>query len=160
MFRRNHQQKESRTMGTLRKLKMKMRLDRDWHKTLIRGSRNEILIDVDGDKQPDVAILDTTGNGDIDTVAVDLTGDGKFNLYISDTDGNDIPDLILLDEDGTGDVQVLGMGQDVENAVLRAANAVRLAVIAGDYLSEMLDAALDELDHEVKLARKQIKKLR
>lgn len=147
-------------MGTLRKLKIKMRLDHDWHKTLVRGSRNEILIDVDGDKQPDVAILDTTGNGDIDTVAVDLTGDGEFNLYVSDTDGNGIPDLVLLDEDGTGDVQVLGMGQDVENAVLRAANAVRLAVIAGDYLSEVLDAALDELDQEVKLARKQLKKLR
>lgn len=147
-------------MGTLRKLKMKMRLDRDWHKTLIRGSKDEILIDVDGDKQPDVAILDTTGNGDIDTVAVDLTGDGDFNLYISDTDGNGIPDLVLMDEDGAGDLQVLGMGKEVEDAVLAAANAVRLAVIAGDYLSAALDEALDELDHEVKLARKQLRKLR
>ena len=147
-------------MGTLRKLKLKMRLDRDWHKTLIRGSKDEILIDVDGDKQPDVAILDTTGNGDIDTVAVDLTGDGDFNLYISDTDGNGIPDLVLMDEDGTGDLRVLGMGREVEDAVLAAANAVRLAVLTGDYLSAALDEALDRLDHEVKLARKQLKKLR
>ena len=147
-------------MGTLRKLKRKMRLDHDWHKTLVRGSKDEILIDVDGDNQPDVAILDTSGNGDIDTIAVDLTGDGDFNLYISDADGNGVSDMVLLDEAGTGDLQVLGMGQEVEDAVLTAANAVRLAVIAGDYLSAALDQALDELDHEVKQARKQLKKFR
>ena len=152
--------KGSCTMGTLRKLKRKMRLDHDWHKTLVRGSKDEILIDVDGDNQPDVAILDTSGNGDIDTIAVDLTGDGDFNLYISDADGNGVPDMVLLDEAGTGDLQVLGMGQEVEDAVLTAANAVRLAVIAGDYLSAALDQALDELDHEVKQARKQLKKFR
>ena len=147
-------------MGTLRKLKMKMKLDRDWHKTLVRGARNEILIDIDGDKEPDVAIMDTTGNGDIDTIAVDLTGDGEFNLYISDTDGNGIPDLILMDEEGKGDLKVLGMGKEVEDAIITAANAVKVAIATGDYISQLLDAALDDLDREVKLARKQLKKLR
>lgn len=147
-------------MGTLRKLKMKMKFDRDWHKTLVRGSRNEILIDIDGDKEPDVAILDTTGNGDIDTLAVDLTGDGEFNLYISDTDGNGIPDLILMDEEGNGEVKVLGMGKDVENAIIIAASAVKAAIAKGDYIAEVLDAALDDLDREVKIARRQLRKLR
>ncbi len=147
-------------MGTLRELKMKMKLDRDWHKTLVRGGRNEILIDVDGDKQPDIAIMDTTGNGDIDTLAVDLTGDGEFNLYISDTDGNGIPDLILMDEEGNGDLKVLGMGEDVENAIIAAANAVKAAIAAGDYISQVLDAALDDLDKEVRIARKKLRKLR
>ncbi len=147
-------------MGTLRKLKMKMKFDRDWHKTLVRGGRNEILIDLDGDKEPDVAIMDTTGNGDIDTLAVDLTGDGEFNLYIKDTNGNGIPDLILLDEEGDGNAKVLGMGQDVEDAICRAAEAVRIAIAAGDYIAENLELALDNLDKEVKIARKQLKKLR
>ncbi len=147
-------------MGTLRKLKMKMKFDRDWHKTLVRGGRNEILIDLDGDKEPDVAIMDTTGNGDIDTLAVDLTGDGEFNLYIKDTNGNGIPDLILLDEEGDGNAKVLGMGQDVEDAIVRAADAVRIAIAAGDYIAENLELALDNLDKEVKIARKQLKKLR
>ncbi len=31
-------------MGTLRKLKMKMRMDKDWHKTLLRSSKDEIHI--------------------------------------------------------------------------------------------------------------------
>ncbi len=147
-------------MGTLRKLKMKMKLDRDWHKTLVRGGRNEILIDVDGDKEPDVAIMDTTGNGDVDTIAVDLTGDGEFNLYISDTDGNGIPDLILLDEEGDGNARVLGMGKEVEDAIIVAANAVKVALAAGDYIASALEDALDELDKEVKMARKQLKKLK
>jgi hypothetical protein len=147
-------------MGTLRKLKMKMKFDRDWHKTLVRGARNEILIDIDGDKEPDVAIMDTTGNGDIDTLAVDLTGDGEFNLYISDTDGNGIPDLILMDEDGKGDLKVLGMGKEVEEAIITAASAVKTAIATGDYISQLLDAALDDLDKQVKIARKQLKKLR
>ena len=38
-------------MGTLRKLKTKMKFDRDWHKTLLRSGKDEILIDIDGDKE-------------------------------------------------------------------------------------------------------------
>ena len=67
-------------MGTLRTLKAAMRLDIDLRKMLVRGNRNELLIDVDGDKEADIAIIDMTGDDGIDTVAVDLTGDGEFNL--------------------------------------------------------------------------------
>ncbi len=72
-------------MGTLKKMKMKLRMDKDLRKTLVRSARNEILIDLDGDREADVALLDTTGDGDIDTLAMDLTGDGEFNLYFTDT---------------------------------------------------------------------------
>lgn len=137
-----------------------MRMDRDWHKTLLRSSRNEILIDVDGDKEADIALLDTTGNGDIDTVAVDLTGDGEFNLYFSDTDGNGIPDMILLDEEGTGSLELLGMGQEVEEAMLAAAVTLYTAVMAEEYIAETLDQKLEELDRQVKQARKELEKHR
>ena len=44
-------------MGTLRKVKRKMKMDKDFRKTLVRSAKDEILIDVDGDGQPDVSRL-------------------------------------------------------------------------------------------------------
>ena len=147
-------------MGTLRKLKMKMRMDKDWHKTLLRSSKDEILIDVDGDKEADVALMDTTGNGDIDTIAVDLTGDGEFNLYFGDTDDNGIPDVILYDEEGNGNLVILGLGKEVEEAILSAVAAIQTMLLADEYINAALEAELDELDRQVKEARKQLKKSR
>ncbi|MCD8045803.1 MAG: hypothetical protein LUE90_04030 [Clostridiales bacterium] len=85
-------------MGTLRKVKHKMKLDKDFRKTLVRSAKNEIMIDVDGDGIPDVAMMDSTGDGDIDTIAVDLTGDGEFNLYFHDSNANGIPDMIKAEK--------------------------------------------------------------
>lgn len=147
-------------MGTLKKLKRKMKFDHDWHKTLLRSPKNEILIDIDGDKEADLALIDTTGDGDIDTLAVDLTGDGEFNLYFGDTDQNGIPDVVLYDEDGTGDLHLLGLGDEVEAAIIDTICMIRSAVIAGDYIAETLDEELDQLDQEIKAARKELKKLR
>ena len=132
-------------MGTLRKLKTKMKFDRDWHKTLLRSAKNEILIDIDGDKEADLALLDTTGDGDIDTLAIDLTGDGEFNLYFGDTDQNGIPDVVLYDENGTGDLELLGIGPEVEEAIINTVGLIRAAVITGDYIADALEQELDEL---------------
>lgn len=145
-------------MGTLRKLKTKMKFDRDWHKTLLRSAKNEILIDIDGDKEADLALLDTTGDGDIDTLAIDLTGDGEFNLYFGDTDQNGIPDVVLYDENGTGDLELLGIGPEVEEAIISTVGLIRAAVITGDYIADALEQELDELDKDIKAARKQLKK--
>ena len=38
-------------MGTLRKVKLKMMLDKEFRKTLVRSAKDEILIDMDGDGQ-------------------------------------------------------------------------------------------------------------
>ena len=145
-------------MGTLRKLKTKMKFDRDWHKTLLRSGKDEILIDIDGDKEADLALLDTTGDGDIDTLAVDLTGDGEFNLYFGDTDQNGIPDVVLYDENGTGSLELLGLGKEVEDAIVSTACMIRAAVITGDYIADALEQELDELQREIKAAQKELKK--
>lgn len=158
-FGRNFEQ-EMRTavMGTLRKVKSKMRRDKDLRKTLVRSGKDEILIDVDGDHEADVALLDTAGNGDIDTLAVDLTGDGEFNLYFTDTDRNGVPDVVLLDETGRGDFTLLGIGSEMEDAIVAAANRVLLMMEAEDYIAQALDEALDDLDKDIRAARKALKK--
>lgn len=147
-------------MGTLRKLKLKLKLDRDFRKTLLRGSRNEILIDLDGDKEADVALMDTTGDGDIDTIAVDLSGNGEFDFMVKDTDHNGLPDQILWDEDGDGELDVVAEGGEVETAVVTAIEAVSKAIAYGEYVANELDARLDELEKEVRNARKQLRKIK
>lgn len=146
-------------MGTLRKVKRKMQLDRDLRKTLVRSAKDEILIDVDGDGAPDVVLLDSTGDGDIDTLAVDVSGDGEFDLYFHDSDANGIPGMVLLDSDGDGVLEMVGVGQEVEDAMIEAAQTILTALVMGDYIAQELDAALDELDKEVRKARKTLKKL-
>ena len=145
-------------MGTLRKIKNKMRFDRDWHKTLLRSGKDEILIDIDGDKEADLALLDTDGDGDIDTLAVDVTGNGEFDLYFGDTDQNGIPDVVLYDENGSGSFELLGLGQEVEDAIV--AGLIRAAVVTGDYIAQALEEELDELQKEIKAAQKELKKNR
>ncbi len=145
--------------GNLLRVKRLMQLDKEWSKTLVRSSKKEILIDLDGDGQPDIALMDVAGDGDIDTLAVDLTGDGEFNLYFTDTDGNSIPDMVLLDEEGNGtDMEILGVGSEVEEALLEAAAALELTLAADEYIGAAVEAAMDALDEEVKKARADVKK--
>ena len=145
-------------MGTLRKTKLKMKLDKDFRKTLIRSAKDEILIDLDGDRMPDVALMDSTGDGDIDTLAVDLTGDGEFNLYFHDSDANGLPDMVLLDSEGDGTVEVIGIGPEVEARMIVAAHAVMTMMDLEEYAAETLDKALDELQGVLEEARKELEK--
>ena len=66
---------------------------------------DRILIDLNGDKIADAALVDTTGNGSPDLLALDLTGDGKFNLYLDDTNDNNFPDTAYVDENGDGNIE-------------------------------------------------------
>lgn len=144
-------------MGTLLKVKTKLKLDRDLRKMLVRGSRHEILLDLDGDGQADIGLLDENTDGDIDTVAVDLTGAGMFDLYFVDTDHNGIPDAILYYEDGSEEVTVLGLGEEVEDAMISAAADVYMLMLADEYIAASMDAALEELERDVKAARKELR---
>ena len=143
-------------MGNLRAIKNKMRLDPDLRKTLIRSTPDEILIDVDGDSLPDVVLLDSTGDGDIDTLAVDLTGDGEFNLYFHDSDANGIPDLVFL-VDGD-EAELLGVGQEVEDAMIQAAQDIFAMMALEDYVAAALDEALEELQKEIDEARRELRR--
>ena len=142
-------------MGTLRALKAAMRLDTDLRKMLVRGNRNEILIDVDGDKEADIAIIDMTGSGDIDTVAVDLTGGGDFNIYIRDTDHNGVPDTVLLVEDDDELSKVIsGSKEETEAFFIEASWQLYKAITTAQYVAAEIDAGLRELDRKVRKARR------
>lgn len=142
-------------MGTLRKVKRKMKSDNDFRKALVRSAKDEILIDIDGDGQADIALMDSVGDGDIDTLAVDLTGDGEFNLYFHDSDANGLPDLVLLDSEGNGEnIEVLGFGPEVEKRMIMRAHAIMAMLDLEDYASATLDAEMDALQKELDEARK------
>lgn len=147
-------------MGTLRKLKIKLKLDKDFRKTLIKGSRNEILIDLDGDKEADIALLDTKGDGDIDTIALDLNGNGEFDLLIKDNNHNGVPDEIHLADPDTGDLVLVASGEGVEAAVIEAAETISQLIAIEEYAASELDSRLDELEKEIKKARKELRKRR
>ncbi len=145
-------------MGTLRKVKLAAKLDHDLRKMLVKGGRNEILVDLDGDKEADIMLSDTSGDGNIDTIAADLTGDGEFNLYIKDTDGNGTPDTVMLFDEND---EVVAMTEDkakVEETAKAIAARIYLALQAQEIIAEELDRHLKELDKEIRRARKELNK--
>lgn len=144
-------------MGTLKKLKLQMKLDKKLRHSLVKGTKNEILIDLDGDKEADLALLDTTKNGDIDTIAFDLTGDGEFDLYLYDSNENGLPDTIAID-DGEGHFDVVASGEEVELHFLHAAGLLYKACEISDYVTETIDDALDEIYKEFKKFKKELRK--
>ena len=112
-------------MGTLKKLRLAMKTDRDLRRLLVRGSHNEILLDIDGDKQADIALQDIDGDGNVDRLALDVSGDGWFDLFIDDTDRNGVPDEIFVvkygNEEELDKVEVLAAGPEVEDEILAIA---------------------------------------
>lgn len=143
-------------MGTLMKLKGFMKLNKDLRPMLVRGGIHEILLDVDGDKEADIAIIDADSDGDIDTVAIDLTGDGEFNVYIKDSDGNGIPDTVLFVGEGEETSKVIsGSKEETEAKFIAGAQILYTAIMAAEYIASEIETGLKELDKEVRRLRKE-----
>ena len=66
--------------------------------------------------------------------------------------------MVLYDENGTGSLELLGLGKEVEDAIVNAACMIRATVITGDYIADALEQELDELQREIKAAQKELKK--
>lgn len=144
-------------MGTLMKARLALKTDRELHSHLVRGSRNEILIDLDGDKEADIAlVIDKDGN--IDRFAVDITGNGYFDLYIDDTDGNGIPDHIFKVDEENDKVEDLAAGPEVEAHILAAAEKIAFVLEAKEIIAEELDTRLQEMDTSIRAVRKELAK--
>ena len=115
-----------------------------------RAGNDKITIDLNGDGEPEAALIDTNGTGAPDLLAVDLTGDHKFNLYLDDTDENKFPDVMYIDRKGDGNIQLLSIGEEVKGRIHRQLVEV-FAVLTGDESpEENINKALHELAEAVK----------
>lgn len=142
-------------MRTLKKLKLNLKLDKNLRHTLLKGTKNEILIDLDGDKEADLAFIDSTKNGNIDTIAIDSNGNGEFDLYFLDKNNNNLPDTIVK---MIGDEpHVLAEGEEVEQMVVDAINTIYALIDLNDFVVSKFDEALDELYKELKKANKKLR---
>ena len=133
-------------MGTLRQLKIHMRSDSELRPLLVRSSHHEVLIDLDGDKVADIALIDNNHDGDIDMIGVDVTGNGDFNLYIGDADANGIPDTVEFYEDGEDMPLAAYFGRRVEDRFIDMAELVYARIVAREIIAEELISALEEFE--------------
>ena len=148
-------------MGTLKKMRLTMKTDRDLRKLMVRGSHNEILLDLDGDKQADIALQDINSDGNIDRFAFDATGDGWFNLFIDDEDRDGVPDRIFVVKYGKDEeldkVQELAAGPEVEQEIIAVAQEIALMIQAKEIISEEMIVRLNDLDRKVSKASRVIR---
>ena len=148
-------------MGNLKKMRLTMKTDRDLRKLMVRGSHNEILLDLDGDKQADIALQDINSDGNIDRFAFDVTGDGWFNLFIDDEDRNGVPDRIFIVKYGNDEepdkVEELAAGPEVEQEIITAAQDIALMIQAKEIIGEEMILRLNELDRKVSKASRLIR---
>ena len=148
-------------MGTLNKMRFTMKTDRDLRKLMVRGSHNEILLDLDGDKQADIALQDINNDGNIDRFAFDATGDGWFNFFIDDEDRNGIPDRIFIVKYGNDEeldkVEELVAGPEVEQELIAIAQDIALMIQTKEIIGEELYVRLNDLDRQVSKASRLIR---
>lgn len=94
-------------MTDIIRTKQRMKEDPTLRKMVLLSSKNEILLDLDDDCYADAGLMDSVGDGRVDTLAIDLTGDNEFNLYFMDTRNNDLPDVAFYDEKSNGDLRLV-----------------------------------------------------
>ena len=135
----------------IRMAKLRIKADPELRKLLMRSSRNEIMLDLDGDGVADVYISSENEGKKIDTLAIDLSGNGEFNLYLHDADGNGIPDTILWADDDSEEVEVIAMGTDVEGGLIDIAARIDRLLSAEEFLNEELGLSLADLAEYLKL---------
>jgi hypothetical protein len=140
-------------MNDIVKIKQRMKDDPVLGKMVLVSRQKEIFLDLDGDQLADVGLMDTAGDGRVDTLAVDLTGDNEFNLYFMDTRLNDLPDVVFYDEKSNGDLKLVGIGEGVQGTLQHAAARVYRALLSEAYDEKKIETALYELDDLIKDAR-------
>ena len=137
-------------MGTLRDLKKRMRKDEELKPMLVHSTLHELLIDVDGDSLADIALIDNTHDGDIDTVAIDLTGSGDFNLYIGDSDANGVIDTVTFYDDFDPMPIASYYGRNVEQHFIDLGTTLYNVLTAADFITAEVEAALNEFEAKAK----------
>lgn len=138
---------------------MKRRLKKAAEKDRInisKGEKNEVLIDLNNDKLPEAALIDTTGSGRPDLLAIDATGDHKFNLYLDDTDDNDFPDVVYVDKKGDGNVQLVTAGEEIKDNMQKRLYRIFGTLTSDEFDVDAMHKALLELAEIVYLIQKKV----
>lgn len=133
-------------MGNLRQLKSAMKSDKELRPMLVRSMLHELLIDLDGDKVADIALIDNNRDGDIDMIAVDATGNGDFNLYVGDADGNGIIDTVEFYDDGDDMPIAAYFGRAVEERFIELGEAIFARIFAGELIADQIISAFEEFE--------------
>ena len=110
-----------------------------------RAGSDKSTIDLNGDGEPEAALIDTNGTGSPDLLAVDLTGDHKFNLYLDDTDENKFPDVMYIDKKGDGNVQLLSIGEEIKDRLHKQLVEIFAILTDDESPLEEIDKALRDL---------------
>ena len=126
--------------------------------TILAIEDDRILIDLNGDKTADAALIDTTGNGAPDLLALDLTGDGNFNLYLDDTNDNNFPDTAYVDENGDGNIKLLSMGETIKSKSQLKLVKIYATLVSDEATEDETYDALRALAKVVKELQKRTKK--
>ena len=148
-------------MGTLRQVRFALKADKELRKMMVRGNRNEILLDINDDREAEIALQDINSDGNIDRLAFDVTGDGWYDLFIDDTDRNGIPDRIftvITGDDETPDkVEEIAAGPELEALVIEDAKKLLAFLEMREIAREELDLRLKELDRDVRRMRRELR---
>ena len=146
-------------MGTLKQTKKRFTSAINAAKiSVLAIEADRILVDLNGDKMADAALIDTTGNGAPDLLALDLTGDGKFNLFLDDTNDNNFPDTAYIDQNGDGNIKLLSMGETIKNRSQLKLVKIYATLVSDEATEEETYDALRALAKVVKELQKRMKK--
>ena len=146
-------------MGTLKQTKKRFTSAINAAKiSVLAMEADRILVDLNGDKMADAALIDTTGNGAPDLLALDLTGDGKFNLFLDDTNDNNFPDTAYIDQNGDGNIKLLSMGETIKNKSQLKLVKIYATLVSDEATEEETYDALRALAKVVKELQKRTKK--
>ena len=140
-------------MAILSLVRRKLMRDEKLGGMVVRGTNKEILIDLDGDRQADIALMDTTGEGKVDTIAADLTGDNLFNLYFMDVNMNGTPDISYEDVDGEGNIHTVSISTERQQVMIPPATRIFSILLEDDFDAEAFENALFDLKEKIDQAK-------
>lgn len=133
-------------MATLNEMKKRLKAAAELDRIgICKGESNKVMIDLNGDGEPEAALIDTNDSGNADLLAIDLTGDHKFNLFLDDTDENAFPDVSYIDRKGDGNLQLWQVGEEVRNKIHARLVRIFAALIDPSADSKKLHESLLEL---------------
>ena len=141
-------------MATLKEMNKKLAVAAASERiNVFKGEKNQILIDLNGDGEPEAALIDTTGNDRADLLAIDVTGDHKFNLFLDDTDDNAFPDVVYIDKKGDGNYQLLGTDEVIKGEIQASLVKIYAALTNDESDEDKLSDTLHDLAKVVKKLR-------